>query len=94
MSYDIYLSDEVKDFLSTLDEKSERICRKNLKKLSNPYPGRGIGDKEKLTVQGEEMYRLHIGRTFTAFYVIDEEEKEVRVIEILPIDDAHKKYGY
>jgi hypothetical protein len=40
------------------------------------------------------MYRLHIGRTHTAFYDILDAEKEVRVVEILDIDDAHKRYGF
>lgn len=67
----------------------------NLRQLGeNPYPGRGTGDKEKIVVDGEEMYRLHIGRTHTAFYVIREDQSEVRVVEITDIDDAHKRYGY
>lgn len=88
------LSDEAVDFMQSLDEKSISICKKNLQKLSQPYPGRGIGDKEKLVVTGEEVYRIHIGRTYTAFYIIDEKEKLVRVLEILSIEAAHKKYGF
>ena len=94
MSYDVLLSDKVADYLSVLDSKSKSICKKNLQKLSSPYPGRGIGDKEKLFVAGEELYRLHIGRSYTAFYIIDEKNKIVRVLEILSIETAHKKYGF
>jgi mRNA-degrading endonuclease RelE of RelBE toxin-antitoxin system len=94
MSYEILLSEDASDYLLSIDEKSKGICKKNLQKLSSPYPGRGIGDKEKLVVAGEEMYRLHIGRTHTAFYIIDEEERLVRVLEILSIESAHKKYGF
>ena len=94
MSYEVLLSDEATDFLRSLDNKSKNICKKNLTKLSQPYPGRGIGDKEKLVVAGEEVYRLHIGRTFTAFYIIDEKSRVVRILEILPIEAAHKKYGF
>ncbi len=68
--YEVLLSDEVLKYLDSLDEKSERICTNNIKKLANPYPGRGSGDKEKLIIDGEEIYRLHIGRTHTAFYII------------------------
>lgn len=39
------------------------------------YPGHP-GDKEKLS---ENTYRLHISRTYTAFYRINEEKKVVRV---------------
>ncbi len=94
MSYSIVLSDGVVNFLRFLDAKSRSICKKNLQKLSSPYPGRGIGDKEKLVVAGEEVYRLHIGRSYTAFYIIDEKIKLVRVLELIPIAVAHKKYGF
>lgn len=94
-SYDLLVEREAMAFINDLDDKSERICKNNLKKLAeNPYPGRGKGDKEKLTVDGEEIYRLHISRTFTAFYEIREEEGVVQVFEVLPIDEAHDRYGY
>ncbi|MDG6225515.1 MAG: plasmid stabilization system [Candidatus Thermoplasmatota archaeon] len=37
---------------------------------------------------------MHIGRIWTIFYSILEDVKEVRVSEILPIDDTHKRYGF
>ena len=93
-TYSVTLGEEAVEYLRTLDEKSRRICKNNLRKLQDdPYPGRGRGDKERLPVDGEDIYRLHIGRTHTAFYIILEAEREVRVVEILPIDDAHKRYG-
>ena len=94
MSYEVLLGDQPRDFLDNADEKTYRICRQNLLKLEeSPYPGSGKGDKEKLTVDGEERYRLHIGRTFTAFYDIVESENAVQVTEIVDIDTAHKRYG-
>jgi len=53
-----------------------------------------MGDKERLVVAGEEVYRLHIKRTFTAFYIIGERTRIVRILEILPIKITHKKYGF
>jgi mRNA-degrading endonuclease RelE of RelBE toxin-antitoxin system len=96
MSYAVLLHPDVDAFLSDdLDEKSERICRENLGYLAeNPYPGQGRGDKERLPIDGEQRYRIHVGRTWTAFYSIVEDEGEVRVAEILPIDEAHKRYGF
>ena len=95
MKYELEISKGVDEFLYFLDDKSRRICIKNLTKLEdNPYPGRGSGDKEKIMVGGKERYRLHIGRSFTAFYMILGDKKLVRVVELLPIDKAHKKYGY
>lgn len=93
--YEIEVAPQVAHFLQALDDKSRRICTDNLKKLANgPYPGRGPGDKERLFVRGEELYRMHTSRRYTAFYVILEEERIVRVLELLHIEDARKKYGY
>ncbi len=92
--YSVQISEEVYQYLDSLDKKSRRVCRENLKKLSKPYPGEGIGDKEKIVVEGKEAYRIHIGRTYTAFYTILKDRRIVRVVELLPIDKAHKKYVY
>lgn len=92
--YRLLITEDIRDFLNSLDDKSQRIIRNNLKKLvSNPYPGSGKGDKEKLNLQNEEIYRLHIGRSWTAFYLIVEDQKQVKITEITSIDEAHKKYG-
>ena len=97
MSYEVLLAEEAREYVAALDEKSTRIVTDNLRKLADdphPRPGSGSGDREKLVVDGEELYRLHIGRTHTAFYDILEADEEVRVIEILDIDGAHKRYGF
>ncbi len=95
MSYKVLITQEVQEILGCLDDKSSSIIIKNIKKLKeNPYPGRGAGDKDKLPIRGKLRYRMHIGRTWTIFYSILEEEKQVRVAELLPIDEAHKRYGY
>lgn len=95
MSYRLLIEEEALEFIESLDDKSKRICKDNIKQLAeNPYPGQGKGDKRKEVVDGEEVWRLHIGRTYTAFYVIDEDESVVRVLEVLPIDEAHKRYGH
>ena len=97
MSYEVFLAEEAREYVAALDEKSTRIVKDNLRKLADdphPRPGSGSGDKEKLVVDGEELYRLHIGRTHTAFYDILDADEEVRVIEIRDIDEAHKRYGF
>jgi mRNA-degrading endonuclease RelE of RelBE toxin-antitoxin system len=93
-NYNIFLTPEAAEFVRSLEAKSRRICKKNLEKLKHSHPGRGIGDKEKLPIRGHLRYRLHIGRTYTAFYEILEKKQQVRVTEILPIDKAHKQYGF
>ena len=95
MTYKVLITEDILEMLQVLDEKSSTIIINNISKLKeNPYPRRGSGDKEKLPVKGKMRYRMHIGRTWTIFYSILEEEKQVRVSELLPIDEAHKRYGY
>lgn len=97
MSYNILLGEDALEYLEALGEKSRRIVKDNLRKLTDdpyPRPGSTSGDKERLMVDGEEICRLHIGRTHTAFYIVDETKNEVRVVEILPIDEAHDRYGF
>jgi len=97
MSYNVLLSEDAEDYYDTLDDKSQRIVRENLEKLADepyPKPGAGSGDREQLVVDGEEIYRLHIGRTHTALYDIDEDGGRVLVVELLDIDEAHKRYGF
>jgi len=97
VGYQVLVGDQPREFLSNTDEKTGRIVRSNLKKLGEdpyPRPGTASGDRERLPVDGREMYRLHICRTYTALYTIDSNVNEVRVREILPIDEAHKRYGH
>ena len=94
--YDILLGEEAREFLTVADEKTERICTEKIEYLAeNPYPGRGRGDKEKLPIDGRrDRFRLHISRSYTAIYTMLEADNEVRVLEIIPIDEAHKRYGF
>lgn len=97
MGYQVLLGDQPREFLVGADEKTERIVKDHLGSLGDepyPRPGAGKGDREQLPVDGEELYRMHVSRTYTVLYTIDETESVVRVREILPIDDAHKRYGY
>lgn len=91
--YDVLVSQEVRDLLADLGEKSARIVRDDLEKLTNPHPGRGSGEKERVTWRGREVYRLHIGRTWTAFYDVEEVNDVVKVLRVMPIDDSHEAYG-
>ena len=97
MSYEVLLAEEAREYVAALDEKSTRIVKDNLRKLADdpyPRPDSGSGDKGKLMIEGEELYHLHIGRTHTAFYDVLEAGGEVRVIEVVDIDEAHKRYGF
>lgn len=91
MIFFVRIDTDASEFYASLDVKSKRIIRAHLKILeTDPYPGKA-GDKELLNLpEGVKIYRLHIGRTFTAYYEID--GNTVYVNEILTIEQAHKKY--
>jgi mRNA interferase RelE/StbE len=94
LTFEVKVHNTADGYISSLPEKSRRIITNALKGLGeNPFPGSG-GDKEKLVLSGGSgIYRLHIARTFTAFYSIDKESRIIKVHEILTIEQAHKKYG-
>jgi mRNA-degrading endonuclease RelE of RelBE toxin-antitoxin system len=68
------------------------MVSEKLQELSvNPHPG---GNIERLCIRGRmEYHGMHVSRSFTIFYTIHEEEKSVHILEILTIEQAHKKYG-
>lgn len=95
MAYQVLLDEQPREFLDAADEKTYRIVRENLLKLEDaPYPGQGKGDKRHEVVDGEEVFRLRIGRTWTAFYDVFEDDGVVKVYEVLSINEAHKRYGH
>ncbi len=94
MGWKVLIDREALKYVVSLPEKSREIVRKNLKKLGeNPYLGGGKGDKEKLTYRGKILYRFHIGRSFTAFYLVYEDKHKVKILKVMTIERAHKEYG-
>jgi mRNA-degrading endonuclease RelE of RelBE toxin-antitoxin system len=97
MAYEVVIDEDAMEYHLSLDEKDQRIVKRNLLELEDdphPRPGAGRGDREKIVYQGEQLYRLHISRTYTAIYDIIESKSRVEVLDLLPIDDAHKRYGH
>jgi len=92
LKFEVGLDIDAAAFINTQDKKTRRIIHAHLKSLEDdPFPGKG-GDKELLNTRpGVKIYRLHIGRSFTAVYVI--EENTVLVTEVMTIGQAHKKYN-
>ncbi len=92
MRFEVAVDIDAAAFINAQNAKTRRIIHTHLKSLEDdPFPGKG-GDKELLnTRHGIKIYRLHIGRTFTAIYVI--EGQTVLVTEVMTIGQAHKKYN-
>ena len=93
VTYHLVIGKKALEFISTLPSKSKRIVVEKCKTLADaPFPGQG--DKELIHRKGhKDIYRLHISRSYTAFYRINSEEKMVKILEITTIEQAHKIYG-
>ena len=95
MTFAVLFRQSAADFLNALPEKSQRIITGKLAILkTDPYPGIG-GDKERLNTDGIELFRLHIGRSFTALYIIhtDTNRNWIEITHLMTIEQAHKRYG-
>jgi mRNA-degrading endonuclease RelE of RelBE toxin-antitoxin system len=91
VTFEVRIDIDAIGFVHSQSSKSRRIIETRLKSLEDdPFPGNG-GDKDLLHLRpGVRIYRLHIGRTFTAFYEV--EGTVVYVNEIMTIEQAQKKY--
>ena len=90
--YSVLINREAQKYVDSLTEKSRRLVKKKLEMLKdNPHPGRA--DKKKLQLPNYDLFRMHVSRSYTIFYRIYEEEKTIKVLNIMTIEEAHKKYG-
>jgi len=70
VAFHIVIDKDALEFINSLPSKSHRIVVEKCKTLAfNPFPGQG--DKEIIQRKDhEDIYRLHISRSYTAFYKI------------------------
>lgn len=40
-----------------------------------------------------DIYRLHIGRSSTALYIIHTDKSMIEITHLMTIEQAHKRYG-
>jgi len=94
VSFCVFIKQKSTEAINVLPGKTRRIIFDALKGLEkNPWPG-ASGDKEKLRPEEKtDIYRLHIGRSYTAFYTIDTRDHVIRIHDVMTIEQAHKKYG-
>ena len=93
VAYRLVIRKKALEFINALPSKSQRVVIEKCKTLAyDPFPGQG--DKEIIHRKGHDaIYRLHISRSYTAFYKIYKTEKMVKVLDITTIEQAHKIYG-
>ncbi len=93
VAYQLVIRKKALEFVNALPSKSQRIVIEKCKTLAyDPFSGQG--DKEIIHRKGhDDIYRLHISRSYTAFYKIYTNEKMVKILDITTIEQAHKIYG-
>ncbi|WP_332449743.1 type II toxin-antitoxin system RelE family toxin [Methanoculleus sp.] len=91
--FTIVIERRAREFVKGLPPKTRRIIVEKILELKeDPFPG---GNKAKLEYpHPPAVYRLHIGRSFTVFYVIEDKEKIVKIEKIVTIEKAHKEYSH
>ena len=90
VAYHLVINKKALRYLEQLPDMVRGKC-KSL--ADDPFPGKH-GDKELISRKGhKDIYRLHIGRSYTAFYRIYKDEKIVKILDVTTIEQAHKLYG-
>ncbi|WP_421908302.1 type II toxin-antitoxin system RelE family toxin [Methanolacinia petrolearia] len=89
--FNILIEKRAEKFLKKLPIKSRRIIVEKILELkNNPFPGE---NKEKIFCpKPPEVYRLHISRSYTVFYIINIDDHLVKIEKIITIEGAHKDY--
>ena len=78
--------------IKTLEKYPEKIREhifNHLRKLEDPY---STPDVECLHSK-LNVYRMHVGRTYTIIFKINKESNIVTVLDLMTIEQAHKRYG-
>ena len=75
--------------LSKYPEKIREQIYNHLVLLEDPYRAPDVECIHPST----QVYRMHVGRTYTIIFRIHKESDSVLVLDLLPIGQAHKRYG-
>lgn len=92
-SFHVVIDEDAQEYLDDLTLKSNRIVKDKLKLLErDPFPEKNKV-KELIHFSDYDAYRMHIARSYTVFYQIDNENKNVMILWLGTIEQAHKLYG-
>jgi mRNA interferase RelE/StbE len=75
--------------LSKYPEKIREQIFSHIRKLDDPYRAPDV----ECLYPTKQLYRMHVGRTYTIIFRILKESGTVIVLEVLTIEQAHKRYG-
>jgi mRNA interferase RelE/StbE len=90
--FTLVIEKKAEKFLKDLPQKTRRIIVEKILDLKeDPFPK---GNKEKLKYpHSPAVYRLHVARSFTVFYIIESDENIIKIEKIKTIERAHKEYS-
>lgn len=90
--FTLVIESKAEKFLKKLPRKTRHIIvGKILDLREDPFPN---GSKEKLDYpHPPAIYRLHISRSFTVFYIIETDVNVIKIEKIMTIERAHKEYS-
>jgi mRNA interferase RelE/StbE len=90
--FTLVIESKAEKFLKKLPQKTRHIIIEKILNLKeDPFPG---GNKEKLDYpHPPAVYRLHVSRSFTVFYILETDENVIKIEKIMTIERAHKEYS-
>jgi mRNA interferase RelE/StbE len=88
--YKLEIHQKARTFLDKVPEKIHgKVVTRLLSLRDEPRPK----ESELIILpDGYRVYRLHIGRVLTVFYLVFDETRTVRILKIMTIEQAHKEY--
>jgi len=89
INVDVHIERSVIRTLEKYPEKIREHIFNHLRKLEDPY---SAPDVECLH-PNVKVYRMHIGRTYTVMFKIYKDLNRVMVLDLMTIEQAHKRYG-
>jgi mRNA interferase RelE/StbE len=75
--------------LKKYPEKSRELIFDHIRTLEDPYRAPDVECLHKPT----QVYRMHVGRSFTIVFKIHKQTNLVQVLDLDTIEQAHKRYG-
>ena len=85
---DVQVARSVIKTLAKYPEKIREQIFDHIRRLDDPF---GIPDVECL-FPAKQIYRVHIGRLYTVIFRIARESNTVLVLDLMTIEQAHKRY--
>lgn len=75
--------------LSIYPQKIREQVFDHLRMLEDPYRAPDV----ECLYPTRQLYRMHVGRTYTIIFKIHKDTDTVFVLDLLTIGQAHKRYG-